>query len=305
MAFGLIALITFFASCKKDDSNAVAPPRDYTVQYASEKDSIEKYLKNHYIVSVDADYNVVFDSIDNPDTQVSIWDQTEYPLQNKIVTSTIETNTVNYTVYYLVFNQGVGDAPTRADNVLIAYRGTTFDEVQFDYAPFPTQTFSLASTIEGWQGIIPLFKSGTYIDIPNSPDPATYQDYGAGAMFLPSGLAYYNSPTSSLISAYEPLIFTFKLYKTEYVDSDLDGLLNKYEVGPDGDLNSLDTDGDGIFNYLDTDDDGDGYLTKLEITIPGTGTSLSNPAQYYSFDDIPTCDSGIKRHLDATCHNPL
>ena len=303
MAFGLIALIAFFGSCSKDDSAAVVPPRDYTVQYASEKDSIEKYLKNHYIVSVDAEFNPVFATITDAGTQTSIWDQTVYPLKNKVVTSTNAANNVLYTVYYLTFNQGVGNAPTRGDNVLISYNGMTFDGVSFENTPFPTASFSLGETIEGWQNIIPKFNAGTYVDIPNNPNPATYQDYGAGVMWLPSGLAYYNSPNSSLISAYESLMFTFKLYKAEFVDSDGDGLLNKDEVGWDGDLTSIDTDGDGIYNYLDTDDDGDGYLTATEITIPGTSTGTNNPAQYYSFADIPTCSSGTKRHLDATCHN--
>ena len=298
VAFGLFALITFAASCKKDDGDTVAPPRDYAVQYASEKDSIEKYLKNHYIVSVDEDFNVILDSIDSPGTQTSIWDQTEYPLQSKIVKSTNTANLPEYTVYYIMLNQGVGDAPTRGDNVLISYRGSTLSDVQFDYQPFPQTSFSLATTIEGWQNIIPLFKAGIYVDVPGSPDPANYENYGAGIMFLPSGLGYYNAPTSALIPTYGSLVFSFKLYAVQYVDSDSDGLLNRYEMDSNGDLVGIDTDGDGIPNYLDNDDDGDGYLTRTEITIPNT-----NPAQYYEFGSIPTCtEGGSQRHLDASCH---
>lgn len=297
-ALGLFALITFYASCEKDDGNAPAPPRDYTEQYAAEKDSIENYLKTHYIASVDEDYNVSLLPITNESEQTSIWDQTQYPLLSKLVTSIDANNTPEYTVYYLVLNEGVGNMPTRADNVMVAYRGFTFDDTEFDYRPFP-EFSSLANTIEGWQEIIPMFKSGVYVDVPNSPDPPQYTDYGAGVMFIPSGLAYYNAPTTVLISAYEPIAFSFKLYDVNYVDSDGDGILNKDERIGDGDVFDMDTDGDGTPDYLDTDDDGDGIGTRTEITIPNT----SNPVQYYSFENIPTCPNGtVKKHLDASCY---
>ncbi|MCW4468336.1 FKBP-type peptidylprolyl isomerase [Flavobacterium sp. MFBS3-15] len=293
-AFGLLSLIAVFTACKKDDGANVAPPRDYAVQYATEKADIENYLKSHYMTVDPATFDVTFAEIQEGGSQVSIWDQTEYPLQSKIVNS----NDVDYTVYYITLNEGVGDSPTRADNVLTAYRGELLDGTQFDYTPYPQNQSSLMSSIEGWQEIIPLFKTGEYIDIPNDPNPASFQNFGAGIMFLPSGLGYYNSPRG-LISAYDSLIFTFKLYDLEYTDLDNDGILNKDETEPGIDLNDYDTDGDETPNYLDIDDDGDGYLTIDEIKIPG-----SDPAEYYEFDAIPTCTGGtVKRHLDPTCHN--
>jgi len=301
-AFGLIALITFFASCKKDDDN-VAPPRDFGVQYNSEKDSIEKYLKNHYISSVDAEFNVELDSITDPGTQVSIWDQTTYPLQHKIVRSTNTNNTVDYTVYYLNIRQGSGDKPTRADNILISYKGWKLNDAQFDYQPYPSSQFSLYSDVyvEGWKNILPLFNAGSYINIPDNPEPADFTDFGVGVMFIPSGLAYFNTGSGN-IGAYQSIIFSFRLYAVTYTDIDGDGILNKDEFDPIGnptatDIQNVDTDGDDIPNYLDTDDDGDGYSTKLETKIPNT-----SPAQYYTFDNIPTCTSGgKKKHLDPNC----
>jgi hypothetical protein len=54
-------------------------------------------------------------------------------------------------------------------------------------------------------------------------------------------------------------------------------------------------------NYLDTDDDGDGYTTKREREIETTPEG--EPAEYYDFEDIPTCPGGsLKRHLDPACH---
>jgi len=292
-ALGLVVLIAFFASCHKDD-NSVTPPRDYGVQYNADKDTLETYLKNHYIASVDADYNIAFADITNTATQTSIWDQKVYPLQNKKVTS----NEVEYTVYYMVLREGVGQSPTRADNILVSYRGILTDKkiTQFDYQPFPQAASSLATTIEGWQEIIPLFKTGTYTDIPDNPNPAKYDDYGAGVMFLPSGLAYFNESPSGLVGAYACMIFNFKLYALEYTDLDSDGILNKDETVPGVDIKDYDTDGDDIANYLDADDDGDNYPTLYEIRMPGTTTP-------YPFEDIPLCSGGtLKRHLDPNCH---
>ena len=54
-----------------------------------------------------------------------------------------------------------------------------------------------------------------------------------------------------------------------------------------------DTDGDNIPNFLDTDDDGDGYSTLFEIQ--------ENGVKVFPY---PTCDSGIPKYLDKSCHPP-
>lgn len=289
-AFSLLLLTTFFIACNKDDGASIAPPRPYDEQYAVEKPEIENYLKTHYIASVDEDFNIDLQEIPTDGNQVSIWDQTEYPLQSKAVT----LDDVPFTLYYLVLQEGVGESPTRADRVRTAYRGTTLDGTQFDYNPYPETYPSLAETILGWQEIIPLFKTGTYVDIPDSPDPAHFEDYGAGVMFLPSAYGYYERAQVN-IPAYSPLIFSFKLYDLQYVDTDGDGILNKDETENGIDIRDYDTDGDDVPNYRDIDDDGDGYSTRLEITIPGTN-------DVYDFDAIPTCDGGtVKKHLDPSC----
>lgn len=316
-ALGLILLITFFASCKKDDDATVEPPRDYAVQYAAESVEIDKFLDTHYI-EMGEDFEakfIEFDPENNPDKHESIRLQKDYPLKwRDSVRSTNEDNTVLYKIYYLVFREGVNEAPTRADNIMTAYNGMLFDGAQFDYRPFSTGYSTLSGAIEGWQEIIPLFKTGNYVDVPGDPNPASFTEYGAGAMFIPSGLAYYNLPSSTVMPTYASLIFTFKLYSLQYLDTDGDGILTKDEVAvpgiypfnldtnkdnlPDGDPFYLDTDGDGTPDYVDTDDDGDGYLTKAEIT--------KEDGTLYSFDEIPTCtEGGKKRHLDASCHQPI
>lgn len=290
----LLGMVLITAGCKKDDDSSIEPPRDYGEQYATESVEIEEYLKTHYIASVDANFNVVVEEIPEGSNEVSIWDQTEYPLQNKVV-SYEGLDDVPHTLYYIVLQEGVGESPTRADNVFAAYRGFTLDGTQFDYSPYPDNYSSLASTILGWREIIPFFKGGEYIDNPDSPDPASFQNYGAGIMFLPSAFGYYNSSQTN-IPSYSPLVFTFKLFDVQFVDSDGDGILNRYETEEGIDIKDYDTDGDETPNYLDTDDDGDGHSTYTEITNPLTD-------EPYDFEDIPTCEGGtIKKHLDPNCN---
>jgi hypothetical protein len=165
----------------------------------------------------------------------------------------------------------------------------------------PQQFFSLLGTITGWGETFPEFKTGTYSS--NADGTISYKDYGAGVMFIPSGLGYYNAGSAS-IPAYAPLVFSFKLYEINRLDSDGDGILNFQEDinGDDymrilatGVVNPDDTDGDGIPNFLDVDDDGDGKSTKLEIT-DANGALIP-------FEAIPSCDGNttdptrIKRHL--------
>ena len=310
--FSLIALTTFFASCGNDDDVKVAPPRDYGVQYASDKDSVEVFLKNHYVVLNTETFNATFPALaDYTGTEpapLSIWDQTEYPLRNIKTTR----NEVEYTVYYLSFRDGVNDSPTMADNINFTYRGMLFDGTQFDYRENSTSESPLFQLVPGWLDVLPLFKSGNYVDN-NDGNPASFTDYGAGAMFLPSGLAYFNAvPPGNLVGSYACMVFTFQLLDVTYTDIDGDGILNKDEVAtPGGSPEFYDTDGDEIPNYLDTDDDNDGRLTKDELRKPGT------IKEFYTYADLFKEDGTLKeefkcspssifpKYLDDTCKGGL
>lgn len=294
-AVAIVAAIGLFSvACKSDDDNNVAPPRDYAVQKAVEEADIEMYLDSNYIkvdpVTMDVEMGKL--STLNP---VSIRLQTTYQLKHKMVTFAGQ----EYKVYYLMFREGVGDKPNRGDNVLAAYKGTLLNGTVFDQLPFPQNVSSLNTAILGWQEIIPEFREGVYDPTPDPLDPggpARFNDYGAGVMFLPSALAYYNTSLMTA-PAYSTMIFSFKLYRVEDGDVDGDGLLNKYEVSDtDSDPANYDTDGDGIPNYRDTDDDNDGILTLVEITNQETD-------EVYTFENIPVCPggNGKKRHLDPSC----
>jgi hypothetical protein len=288
--FFTIALISLtFASCTNNATTEIEALKDYKEQYAKDLDSIDKYIDNHYI-TVDADFNVILTKIPTGGTQQSIRQQTQYPLLSKIVH--IEEHDVDYKVYYLKLREGVNKRPSMVDSIHVSYRGTTLSDSQFDYSPNPIW-FQLQDVVAGWGQIIPEFKTGTYSTV-SGPNPVNFQDYGAGVMFLPSGLAYYqnSSPTGSF-GPYSPLIFSFKLTELRYKDHDLDGVLSKDEFIDDpaelyDDIYDTDTDGDGLANMFDIDDDGDKIKTKNEIHKDANGLII--------FED---CDGdGIPNYLD-------
>lgn len=279
-----ITTLSLFSCSKSDNSVELTPPREYADQYPTDLNDIEQYLKTYY-VSVSADLDATITKIPEGGTQISIWDQTEYELKFR----TVNLHGVDYKVYYLVLNEGVGESPTNTDAVLAAYKGeylqqvtasevTTLTVTPFEEIKFPQSFFNLNSVITGWAEIFPQFKTGTYTEGTNGT--ISYENFGAGIMFIPSGLAYY-SQGSGTVPSYSPLVFSFKLYEIQRLDSDADGIPNYLEdLNHDGYMydfrstilypttpavNADDTDGDSIPDFLDIDDDADGVTTILEI----------------------------------------
>lgn len=344
-------------SCSKSDSSS-EPLRDFAQQYATDLTNIETFMNTHYMTVVNNpggtdDQDVTFTLIPAGGTQLSIMQQTTYPVQSRMVTVTQDEQEITYKVYYIKLRQGSGPnskSPCNVDRVITAYKGEyIYDNVvttgnvtthsivsnEFETAVTPQQ-FLLNEVIRGWSEIFPQFNTGNYGTNPDGT--VSYSDFGAGIMFIPSGLAYFNLSQSG-IPTYSPLIFNFKLYEVVRIDTDGDGIDSYLEdIGgpgganvPDGYLYSLaegidnvdDTDGDDIPNFRDIDDDGDSYTTKSE-------TSFQNPAElpvktrYYPFngaaiDDpstpyvderqgIPSCSGDyttparLRKHLDPSCH---
>jgi hypothetical protein len=274
----------------------VAPPKPYAEQYPKDIALIETYLKTNYITVLNTpgetkDQDVTIAKLDAGHT-VSIWDQKDYALLNRKV----EIHGITYTLYYLVLREGTGEKPCNVDDVFAAYNGkylaetttdnvTTITSTQFEEVIYPEAFMNLYGVIRGWKEIFPQFKSG---DTSSNPDGTVkYKNFGAGVMFIPSGLAYYNTGKGT-IPAYAPLVFSFKLYKIRRSDLDFtvsgtsfvstpDGVLSYQEDGdgdgymwttaelPEGAVNPDDTDKDGILDFFDFDDDGDGYATRGEV----------------------------------------
>lgn len=338
----IVAILSVFLfwSCDKDDDNNSVELRDYQEQYTTDLANIEEYMKTHYMTVVNNpgqpdDMDVVFTKIPTGGSQVSIWNQTDYPVQTREITVDHGDVEVNYKIYYLKLREGSGQKPSNVDNVFAGYRGeyiykesTTVNNVtttkilgkQFGENKNPQTKFLLyGGVIRGWSEIFPQFKTGLYSD---NPDGTTsHTDFGAGVMFVPSGLAYFSESKTDpntggiTIPSYSPLVFTFKLFELQLADQDGDGIPSYLEdLNGDGYMYFLEegvpnvdnTDeneenGDNIPDFLDADDDGDGYLTSYEIK-----NLSATPIYTYPFDEIPTCGAsgnGKKRYLDKTCHN--
>jgi len=325
----LLAGITIVSCNKSDDDDVVTVPlRDYKEQYKADNDSIVKYLKTNYIKEVTPNFDIVIEKIPAGGTEVSIWDQKVYPLQTREVYS----NDVTYEVYFLTLRQGTGSAPTNTDRIVASYSGNFLNGKVFDSSYGNAETFNLfayspeGSVIEGWSEIFPQFKTGTSTP-PGNDGVITYDNYGAGVMFLPSGLGYYAGTVGSDGPAYSCLVFSFKLFDLQRMDNEYsisnstggvviigDGVPDYLEdVNGDGYLYDFrnttkypnpptelidDTDKDGIADFVDFDDDGDGFSTRFELTKPtgqiGNGTLNGEPFNYgarlyYPWD--PTVDN--------------
>ena len=333
--FIVFATLTVLFSCNKSDGPSITPPRDYQAQYDTEIETIRDYLKTYYIESItsssdNSDQDIKLTKIPTGNTTLqSIW-------HSPLLDSTVVTyDEVDYKVYYIKLRLGnaAGTSPVSVDEVLASYKGSYLDyetttvdgasvvnltSTDFEYIPYPDNFIALNQTIRGWQKMFPLFKSGV-INTNPGPNPIIYSDFGAGVMFLPSGLAYYNMGSGS-IPSYVPLVFSFKLYDVRRADQDGDGISSIYEdLNHDGDFTNDDTDGDGTQDYLDIDDDGDGYFTKTETKY----TDSANIVHYYPYngaavDDlttlidetkgVPSCGSDfitptrLRRYLDPSCH---
>ena len=299
--FSLAVIVTLF-SCAKEDDNPVSKPRDYVEQYAKDIDSINKFIDTHSM-AVDAEFNVTYTEIPANGPEISIREQTQYSLQFKTVTNV--AHEVDYKIYYIVLNEGVGQRPTAVDSIHVSYRGVeTVKGDQFDFAQNPVW-FRTDDLVAGWSEILPYFKTGNY-DPTDGPNPVNFSDYGAGIMFLPSGMGYFNLSQGTL-TAYANLVFSFKLFELKYRDHDGDKILSKDEVPVGSDFlydpQDYDSDADGIPNYFDVDDDNDRVLTKRELKKPD-GT-------YHTFETVPGCDglatnpARVRRYLDPACKPPF
>lgn len=315
----LITTVTLFSCSKNDDDATVEPIRDFQTQYDVEIKDIEDYLRENYITITNApgqtrDQDVVISKITDAATQPSIMSYLNASTYPKLLVRPVKLHNVDYKLYYLVLREGVGKSPSNVDGVFAAYKGTylyrtaatatppsTLTVSPFEEVAIPSQILSLYSTISGWGEIFPQFKTGT--NTVNSNGTVNYNDFGAGVMFIPSGLGYYSSGSFS-IPAYSPLIFSFKLYEIQRNDQDGDGIpsyledidgdgymydyrnLTSYPTQPaDGIRYADDTEEDGIPNFIDTDDDGDNYTTRLETQYTNSN-DLDKIIRYYPFDGV-------------------
>lgn len=270
-----------FVACKKNDTTTIIEERDRAEQQIVDNDSIIGYLETHY-------YNSSAFGDSNPNPSINDLVISELPEDgilpepdnNTLLIDAVETKTtvyldVDYEFYILKLNQGGGDSPAFSDRVMANYEGRLLDETIFENTVNPL-VFDLLTFVKGWSKSIPYFStSESYTDIGDGT--VEFNNFGAGVIFLPSGLSYYANATTN-INSYSPLIFKIELYQMSQNDDDGDGVpsfmedLNgdwDFTVNFDDleDTTDDDTDGDGTPDYADTDDDGDGVLTENEIVV--------------------------------------
>ncbi|MBZ4043283.1 FKBP-type peptidyl-prolyl cis-trans isomerase [Flavobacterium hibisci] len=337
-----ILLIALFAlvSCNKnnnDDDFQVEPLRDFATQYATDKATIEGYLNTHYIIVSESpgnveDMDVVIDSIEDPLTQVPIMSYKAnvgtavYP---QLKSKNVDLHGITYQYYYLVLREGSGESPMNTDGVLASYSGSYLKDVAktdknsayikatfFEQLVYPQSFTDLTGVVLGWSEIFPEFKTG--IAVGKDDGNISYKDFGAGVMFIPSGLGYYNTGKGS-IPSYSPLVFSFKLYKLQRLDHDGDGVLDVDEdingdgyvrdyrnttLYPNAPVNPDDTDKDGVADFIDIDDDGDGYTTLLEITKPtGEVGGAFGPSKYFPFEAFAVEDDPTTPNINEALNS--
>lgn len=307
----ILVIISAVVSCKKNnDGGSITPPRDVTEVMLENDEELQAYLSSHFYnyedfenPGSDFDYKIVFDTIAGDNAGKT-------PLIDQVSTKIVkikdaDDQEVEHKLYYLIARQGAGHYPHSADSVFVKYTGTSLKGYQFDNANVPlwfdqvgnpfNYVNPTSGVVVGWRKFTPELKTGVYAGLTNGVP--TYTDYGIGAVFMPSGLAYFSNSLTG-VSAYSPLIFRIYMYSSIESDHDRDKIPSYYE-DTDGDdyAYNFDSDGDGIPDLYDTDDDGDGTLTIDEILyedINGNGR--------ISIDEINFLDhnnDGIPDYLDA------
>ncbi|WP_245984226.1 FKBP-type peptidyl-prolyl cis-trans isomerase [Gillisia mitskevichiae] len=287
-------------SCKKDDDDdtEVVPVRDRGEQAIEDDEALIAYLQTHFYNEEDFqnpaegfDYKIKFDSIDEANA-----DKTPLIDSDLLSTKIVTRNEVDYTIYILKIREGVGAHPTFADSTFQNYKGELLNEISFDNTTNPvwfdhpgtlTQANSGLAVVAITEALVE-FGGASNFEVNDDNTVKFTDDYGVGAVFLPSGLAYFNNAREN-IPAYSPLIFSFQLYKVNQADHDQDGIPSYLEdLDNDRIVSNDDSDEDTLPNFIDVDDDGDGTLTRDEIIVNEDGT--------ITFPD--TNGNGIPNYLD-------
>ncbi|MFC7358242.1 FKBP-type peptidyl-prolyl cis-trans isomerase [Jejudonia soesokkakensis] len=290
--FLALTILLLSACGDDDDGDDSTPARDRGEEAIAAQLEIETYLGSHFYnyeefanPPADFDNKVRIDTIagENAD-KIPLLEQVEF----KIVQDRFEED-VEYKLYFLKVTQGGGDSPNFPDIVNVTYDGFNLEGEVFDSSLIPAQ-FDLTLTIDGFQDVLVEF-NGASVIIDNPDGSISYENFGIGAMFVPSGLGYFdNAAISSSLEAYSQLVFTFQLIDARVGDQDNDGIPSIMEdLNLNNRVDDDDTDEDLRPNYFDSDDDNDGRPTRDEIEIDSQGN--------ITFPDVD--GDGIPDYLDA------
>ena len=309
----LLGLLAVF-SCKKDDNGIqTVPVTPFSEQAPKDDAALLEYLSTHYYNEeeftnaaninkfdyfIDFSTNASVTGYDsNGDGEINSSDVDHTTVYNRtklsdlIETKTVTIEGVEHKLYVLNVIGGSGDQPKFCDSAMVAYKGYKLDGTNFDASVNPIW-FDLTRVVRGFSLSIARFKAS---DDTNPTDVdgdglIDFNNFGVGAVFMPSALGYYAQPPNTGLGLYTPLVFSFKLMRANLdTDHDRDGVPTFFEdLDADELVNDDNTDGDNFPNYLDIDDDNDGKTTKQEDTN-GDGDPRN--------DD--TDNDGIPNYLDS------
>ncbi len=274
--FPILLVLLIIISCRKEDNGPdQVPVRDRGEEAITATQEIEEYLQTHFYnyeefdnPPANFDYIIKFDTIAGTNS-----DKT--PLIDQVSFKTVQDRVdedVTYKLYYLKALQGEGESPDFPDITILTYEGSLLNGELFDTAVNPVR-FDLTQIVNGLQDGLVEFNAASVGPIDNGDGTVSYENFGVGAVFIPSGLGYFvEPPPSSNIPLYGQLIFTFKLYEREVGDQDNDGVISILEdINGNGLEEDDNTDGDFLLDFVDPDDDNDGKLTRDEIIIDADG----------------------------------
>ena len=192
---GLFGILLLCTACPNDDDGTPPsiPIRDRGNQAALDDAKLQEYLSTHFYnyeefanPPADFDYQIVFDTIAGDNAGKT-------PMIGQVTSKTLNRFETDQTIYILSAREGVGYSPTFADSSLTRYTGRVIDTMAqvttlFDSAVNPTW-FDLTSTVEGFQHGIAGSKAGSgFMPDPSGDGTVDFaQDYGVGAVFIPSG----------------------------------------------------------------------------------------------------------------------
>ncbi|MGB0897372.1 MAG: FKBP-type peptidyl-prolyl cis-trans isomerase [Flavobacteriaceae bacterium] len=307
--FLIVALVSLF-SCKKDDEElfVLVQVEDQAVV---DDELLVEFLSTHYyneeefanagnindfnydikitdeaeVIGYDSNNDGVIDGNDIDDTTVFVRQR----LIDIVETKSVYDSDVDQNLYILRVRNGNGpEQPKFCDSTFMSYRGVELnDSIPFDEQIHPVW-LDLSTTVKGFsESISDNFKTAA-TSSPNGDGTNTFNDFGVGAVFMPSGLGYFANPPAT-IAPFAPLVFTFKVMNMVVTDHDQDGVPSYLEdLDGNHDLSNDDTDNDLIPNAADNNDDDDPILTINE-DIDGDGDATN--------DD--TDGDGIPNYLDS------
>ncbi|MBP93127.1 MAG: peptidylprolyl isomerase [Flavobacteriaceae bacterium] len=292
----LIVVSTVLTACKKDDDfGDPVQLRDATEVYEEDLEDIEEYLQTHFYnyeefqenspYSLENDeFRIVFDTIAGSNID-------KIPLMDMVDYKTVPFGGIDYKLYYLNVRQGLGNEIHFSDQATLIYEGSSIiDNLIFDSA-VNEEKFNLLTVgtslgvVTGFQqGVIQFNTSDSYTD--NNDGTTSYHNHGIGAVFIPSGLGYFDQPLEG-VPSYTPIIFKFNLYERTILDHDLDGIPSYMEdLDENGNAYNDDTDGDLLPNFVDNDDDNDGYFTRDELEYEEYAIMVGDPEPIFADNEF-------------------